>query len=69
MTVGSIPLSTIFSMIAEIVFALAIPLAAIIFWKIKSKGSIVPVIGGALTFIVFAQVLGGIDDAFAFGVQ
>ena len=69
MTVDSIPLSTIFSMIAEIVFALAIPLAAIIFWKIKSKGSIVPVIGGTLTFIVFAQVLEGMVHAFVLGSQ
>ena len=55
----TVPSLSVTCMIIEAVLAFAIPLTAIIIWKVKSKASIVPAIGGALTFVLFAQMLEG----------
>lgn len=58
--IANFPLSTMVCLAVEMILAIALPLAAIIFWYKKKKGSIIPVLIGAVTFFVSAVVLEGI---------
>lgn len=63
MGVDYIPLSSIALMAVEMLLGLILPIAAVIFWYKKKKGSIIPILIGAATFFVSAVVLEGIFHA------
>ena len=47
----------VFCILLAVIFAYALPIAATVIWCRKTKASIVPVLIGAVTFFVFANVL------------
>ena len=47
----------LFCILLAVIFAYALPIAATVIWCRKTKASIVPVLIGAVTFFVFANVL------------